>query len=47
MKKAYVTPQVIVHGKVEDITQGGSLPHHPIWNPWGHPHRPHNGHSGS
>lgn len=22
MKKAYVTPEVIVHGTVEDITQG-------------------------
>jgi len=36
MKKTYVAPQLIVHGKVEEITQGGKLPHHPIWNPWGH-----------
>jgi hypothetical protein len=25
-KKTYSTPMLTVHGKVEDITQGGSLP---------------------
>jgi hypothetical protein len=25
MKKAYVTPEVIVHGTVEDMTQGALL----------------------
>lgn len=45
MKKPYVTPEVIVHGKVEEITRGGSLPPHPIFNPWGGDHG--HGHSGS
>ena len=35
MKKAYVAPKVIVHGKVEEITQGGRLPP-PPWNWGGH-----------
>ncbi|MBK8508456.1 MAG: lasso peptide [Candidatus Competibacteraceae bacterium] len=51
MKKIYVAPQLIVHGKVEEITQGGKLPHHPIWNPWGHDrgkgHDHGHGHTGS
>lgn len=35
MKKIYTTPEVIVHGTVENITKMGQLPWHPIFNPGG------------
>ena len=35
MKKLYVSPEVIVHGTVEEITKGGrNAPNNPVFNPW-------------
>lgn len=41
MKKAYVTPEVIVHGTVEDITQGS-----PVSQIFGYPGHKNDGHDG-